>query len=325
MRPKGEEPLALADCSQNRAQTSNGRRVIGPGTAWHLGDDFSQLGLARNNVKFQEPRTRIAHIDTGYDREHESCPRNLLKELSCNFADGNNLPLSDQILDFIGVGDNSGHGTGTLGILAGGSVAQLGNQDLGGAPEAEILSLRIANRVVLFYSSTLARALKYAIRQRCDVVSISMGGLPSGAWNEAINEAYEAGICVVAAAGNNYDDSPTRHVVYPARYQRVLAACGVMANDQPYHDLAEKAMQGNFGPNRVMKAAMAAYTPNIPWPRFGCQHLVDLDGQGTSSATPQIAAAVALWLEKYKNRLPRNWRRVEAVRYALFESARDLD
>src|SRR5205814_2263096 len=46
------------------------------------------------------------------------------------------------------------------------------------------------------------------------------------------------------------------------------------------------------------------------------------NGEGTSAATPQVAAAVALWYEKYKSFLPRDWRRVEAVRNALFSSAK---
>jgi hypothetical protein len=74
-----------------------------------------------------------------------------------------------------------------------------------------------------------------------------------------------------------------------------------------------------------MKAALAAYTPNIPWARFGCAGVVRLNGEGTSSATPQVAAAVALWFEKYKDVLPRNWRRIEAVRNALFSTARKGD
>ena len=61
-----------------------------------------------------------------------------------------------------------------IGILAGGKVAEL-NDYLGGAPQADILPIRIANSVVLFYTSVLAQALQYAIQQQCDVVSLSMG------------------------------------------------------------------------------------------------------------------------------------------------------
>lgn len=49
-----------------------------------------------------------------------------------------------------------------------------------------------------------------------------------------------------------------------------------------------------------------------------------MDGAGTSAATPQIAAAVALWIAKYRTELekyPEPWMRVQAARFALFESA----
>ena len=53
--------------------------------------------------------------------------------------------------------------------------------------------------------------------------------------------------------------------------------------------------------------------------------MVDLDGQGTSAATPQVAAAAALWIAKYRAQLekyPEKWMRGEAARQALIRSAR---
>src|SRR5262249_6044193 len=86
--------------------------------------------------------------------------------------------------------------------------------------------------------------------------------------------------------------------------------------------LSMKELQGNSGPVSSMTAALSTYTPNIPWAVFGCGSTVRLNGEGTSAATPQIAAAAALWLEKYKSVLSRDWHRVEAVRHALFKSAK---
>ena len=48
-----------------------------------------------------------------------------------------------------------------------------------------------------------------------------------------------------------------------------------------------------------MDTALAAYTPNMPWAEINCPTIVDMDGAGTSAATPQVAAAAALWLQKY--------------------------
>jgi subtilisin family serine protease len=319
----GGAALALdANCDNVPQQDFDGKKKGPDKFAWHLDDEFTQLRSARQAVTFTAPRTRIAHIDTGYDRGHECQPQRLLQNLERSFVDGDGDPNS---ANDRGRGnafpDNSGHGTGTISILAGGHLAQF-NETLGGAPEADILPLRISNSVVLFRTSAFAQALRYAIEQRCDVVTMSMGGAPSRAWNEAVNDAYENGICMVAAAGNNFAGIPTRHIVYPARYHRVIAACGVMADDTPYDGLGRRQIQGNFGPESSMTAALSTYTPNIPWAVFGCGSTVRLNGEGTSAATPQIAAAVALWYEKYKSVLSRDWHRVEAVRHALFTSAK---
>jgi hypothetical protein len=67
---------------------------------------------------------------------------------------------------------------------------------------------------------------------------------------------------------------------------------------------------------------MAAYTPNVAWMRSDDLPAgFAMSGRGTSASTPQIAAACALWLQLYLHRLPADWRRVEACRLALFESA----
>lgn len=320
------KPFAMDSNCKPPDQQDSGGRVKGEGIAWHLRDEYSQLGSARDAVQFSDRRTRIAHIDTGYDKEHIARPEDerILHNLERSFVDGDNQPNNANDPNRgRAFPDNSGHGTGTSGILAGRQIPQFNNIYLGGAPHADILPLRISNSVVLFTTSAFAQAIQYATQQGCDVVSISMGGLPSRAWNEAVNKAYESGVCIVAAAGNSMGGIPTHHVVYPARYKRTIAVCGVMANHKRYYDLSIRVLEGSWGPDSCMTAAISAYTPNIPWAMFGCKDSIRLNGEGTSSATPQVAAAVALWFEKYKNSLPRNWQRVEAVRNALFTSAKD--
>ena len=311
---------AALSCQEDE-QDAGHRKATGQGLAWHLDDAHSQLGSARAAVHFTDPRTRIAHVDTGYHRAHATKPAHIMTALERNFVERDGMPGSAQDPDNrVFLLDNSGHGTGTISILAGGTIPSK-NVVMGGAPDAEVLPLRVADSVVLLRTSALARALEYAVQQRCDVITMSMGGLPSRAWAEAVDKLYEAGVVFCAAAGNHTGKLPPKVLVYPARYERVIAVCGVMANGTPYAGL-DGALEGSFGPDAVMGKALAAYTPNIPWARFGCNDAVRFNGEGTSSATPQVAAAAALWIEKYKNLLPRNFQRVEAVRHALFSTAK---
>ncbi|MHB0667962.1 S8 family serine peptidase [Roseomonas mucosa] len=299
------------------------------GFAWHLGGDFSGLADARDLARQAGTKpTRIVHLDTGFDPLHAARPLDLGLDEMRNFVDANHPNDAADRTPPGGRLTSRGHGTGTLGILAGRKLGQdvipgIGaGKTLGAAPDEHIIPVRIADSVVHFWTSSVARGLDHAVRINADVVSMSMGGLPSAAWADAVNAAYEAGIVVVCAAGNNFGGLPTRLIVYPARFGRVIAACGVMADGKPYIDLPGGVMQGNAGPVTKMRTALAAFTPNIPWARLGCSGTLDLDGAGTSSATPQVAAAAALWLRRNGANFPqRDWRRVEAVRQALFRSA----
>ncbi|MFT4254642.1 MAG: S8 family serine peptidase, partial [Caulobacter sp.] len=281
--------------------------------------DAAHSGFAATNQT--GAGVRIAHIDTGYDPTHQQLPKHLRLDLQRNFVDRDHPRDASDRSEGLWVQD--GHGMGTISILAGPLY--------GGAPGAEVVPIRIADRVVLFRSSTFAQALDYVYglrndpKTRIDVITMSMGGLASQAWAEAVNRLYEAGIFIVTAAGNNENNFPTRNVVYPARFNRVVAACGVMADGSAYADLGQGRMAGNYGPDSKMGTALAACTPNIPWAVGGCAGLVDWSGQGTSCATPQIAAAAALWIAENRAKLdeyPQGWMRVEAVRKALFSSAR---
>lgn len=328
--PQETTPFAAADPCAYEPKDPLWPWPEGGSFTWFLDDAFTGLRSARSSV--DHSGIRIAHLDTGYG-DHATTPLHLNLALARNFVEENNDARESGLG---GPGKNPGHGTATLAILAGKTLATLSeahqntNEPLGGAPDAEIVPVRIADGVVHFYTSAMARGLDHATNTGCHVVSISMGGIPSRAWADAVNRAYENGVCIVAAAGNHMVRevagkvlrSPT-FIVYPARFRRVIAACGVNADGSPYYrpDDATREQQGNFGPRSKMQTALAAYTPNVPWARLGCPQLIGERGSGTSSATPQVAAAAALWLAKRNPQYDEPWKRVEAVRAALFATA----
>jgi hypothetical protein len=316
--------------------------------AWHLDAQFSQLGAAREHARVDGCIPRITILDTGIDPDHESTPRHLQTALQYNFYDGDIRGIhnvtdpgtSDSLIK------NPTHGTGTISILAGGRVTpsqQNGNfvGDLGGAPEALVVPVRVADSVVHLWTKEMAQGIDYVTKlpgaggsagavgngqpNYCDVISISAGGLPSRKWASSVNEAYEKGIVIVAAAGNNFRNLPTGYSVYPARFSRVVSVTGVMADYTPYlaPDKNAGSMQGSSGPDSVMYKNIAAYTPNIPWAKWGTKSAYDLDGAGTSAATPQVAAAIALWLQSHasQDHIPLGPQRVEASSQAIFATA----
>lgn len=302
-------------------------------TVWHLGDDFSQLKSARDSVAGINYVVRIGHLDTGYSQTHFVIPDAFRTQpLQRNFIDGEEASdAHDRLID--GFIKQPGHGTGTLGLLAGTKIdlqTEDGNFNdyLGGAPFAEVICCRVAKSVVLLKTNAFSDAIDYLTQLSLagtpiHVVSMSMGGAPSRVWADSVNAAYEAGITMVTAAGNNFAGLPTRHVVYPARFGRVIAACGVTHDYKPYYTKKATEMQGCFGPKRHMDKALSAFTPNTPWASVESGS-IRFSGAGTSSATPQIAAAAAIYYRKYHQQLdalPEKWQRVEAIRNALYSSA----
>ena len=187
-----------------------------PPIGWHLDDDHSQLASARDFV-WEKLRSgaitenvRIAHLDTGWYPTHPGFASNpnIRRDLTRTFVDkekGINQAAID--LQYKG-GEQQGHGSGTLGVLACWSLdpqytggTPMGY--LGAIPFAEVVPIRIADSVLIFDTENFCEGLEYAMEIGCEVVSMSMGGKPSRRMASTINRAYEKGITIVTAAGNN--------------------------------------------------------------------------------------------------------------------------
>ena len=359
-----DEPITSRGSTVNQYLSSYPdptKRDIANPFIWHLGDKYSQLKKAFSIIEHSLPENLteeqkqelpvICHIDTGVDLKHNSLPENYVPGLSRNFQN-DSTNVQDEKTGFKKgvVIENQWHGTGTIAILAGNKVSQpngSSNQKYFGAfPYARVVTLKISESVVLLSGHKFAKALRYAVDVvKCDVVTMSMAGAPTRRMMKAVNRAYEKGVVVVSAAGNSWTKGARtvlpKSLMYPARFNRVIAATGVTPDYTPYlilenrdheskdtRDTGGVYMQTCYGPEKAMRTAIAAYTPNVMWAgRYDHGEHFDKAGGGTSSATPQVAAAAAMWMYFHRKELndltngERDWRRVELTRQALFQSA----
>lgn len=138
------------------------------------------------------------------------------------------------------------------------------------------------------YSSPAAilKALNWMVLNDVKVVNISLSGPPNKVLETALEAASDKGLLIVAAVGNQGQNSPPQ---FPAAYNTVLAATAVDVEG----DIYDKAVRGN----------------HVDFSAPGVDIYINIDGQnryisGTSIAAPFITAAIAssLGMEAYENR-----------------------
>ena len=121
----------------------------------------------------------------------------------------------------------------------------------GVAPKARVLSIRVLpdkkdpaykqyeNEPASKGQSALAKAIKYAVRHRAGVISMSLGyGSASKVVRSALQDAYQHKVVVVASAGNSGNKASNRAQAhapysYPADYPGVLAVAAVDKTGSP--------------------------------------------------------------------------------------------
>jgi subtilisin family serine protease len=149
------------------------------------------------------------------------------------------------------------------------------------------------------------------VKAPSQVISISMGGLPSWTLWKAVRYARDQGDVVVAAAGNNVG-----FVVWPARFRETVAVaatnvdCGVWKGSS-HGDAVDIAAPGES----VWHAEVDPAGGNI----------VDM-GSGTTYATAAVAGIAALWLDQHRSepllrQLQKDGQVTDAFRSALRASA----
>lgn len=118
--------------------------------------------------------------------------------------------------------DDNGHGTHVAG-----TIAALDNTIgvIGVAPQAQLYAVKVLDRNGSGSYSNIIAGIQWAVNNNMKVINMSLGGdQGSAALEQACNAAYNAGVLVVAAAGNSGTASGANECIgYPARYASVIA------------------------------------------------------------------------------------------------------
>jgi subtilisin family serine protease len=174
---------------------------------------------------------------------------------------------------------NKGHGTGTASVLLSPETGKVA----GCAPAATHMPIRAVQSVVRVRQVTVATAIHWAVDHRADVITMSLGGIPTRALCEAVRRAVDEGVIVLAAAGNC-----VRQVVWPARYGECIAVAGTNSQDEKWPGTCRGAAVDISAPGQnVWRARVVEGTERAD--EVG-------QGQGTSFAVALTAGVAALWL-----------------------------
>lgn len=176
--------------------------------------------------------------------------------------------------------DVIGHGTHVAGII-GGDFSYYGAKSI--APDSILYSLKVSNDDGIIWNYDVADALDWAIANDLDIVNMSFGMAQYDPWLEMkIDEAFESGIVLIAAAGNvGQMDS----VTYPAAFDSVIA---VSATNQTGH----AADYSSWGNEVDLSAPGDSIISVGPYRGY-------LTMSGTSQAAPHVTGAIALLKELY--------------------------
>ncbi|QPZ43007.1 S8 family serine peptidase [Bacillus halotolerans] len=171
--------------------------------------------------------------------------------------------------------DDNGHGTHVAGIIG----AKHNGYGIDGiAPEAQIYAVKALDQNGSGDLQGLLKGIDWSIANGMDIVNMSLGtSSDSQILHDAMDKAYEKGVLLVAASGNEGNGKP---VNYPAAYSSVVA---VSATNQ-HNQLAAFSTTGN-------QVEFAAPGTDITSTYL---HQYYATGSGTSQATPHAAAMFAL-------------------------------
>jgi len=201
--------------------------------------------------------------------------------------------------------DYFGHGTFCSSIAS--AVTDNAQYVAGAGWRCKIMPVRAGyydGRWGSFDSSDVAAAIQYAADNGADIINMSFGGGSSDQnIADAVDYAYDKGVILVAAAGNDSTTAPS----FPASLPEVISVGASKANDK-------RASYSNYGtyvdlfaPGGDSGCQMYGFYPDGAHSQTGATPLRhDIGyGSGTSFSSPLVAGCVGLLLTLYPELTPR--------------------
>ncbi|MGW2226872.1 S8 family peptidase [Streptomyces formicae] len=245
--------------------------------------------------------TKVAVLDTGADAEHPDLKGRI--GATKNFTDS---PDNE---------DRQGHGTHTTSTV-GGSGAASGGKKKGVAPGTELLHGKVLNDSGSGATSWIIEGMQWAVDQKADVVSMSLGNPAQTDCTDPMSTATEElarsseGTLFVIAAGNT--GPSLNSVSSPGCAPSVLTVGAVDRDDTT----ANFSSRGPAYGSHTLKPEIAAPGVGISAAAAGGRGVYAYQSMsGTSMATPHVAGAAAL----VKQRHP-DWSSAQ-IKAALVSSA----
>jgi hypothetical protein len=157
---------------------------------------------------------KVAILDTGIDLEHPDLKGNIKGDINI-------------VKPKKSANDDNGHGTHIAGI-----VAAVDNDIgvIGTGPEISLYAVKVLDNQGRGWESDLIDGLDWCIDYGMQVVNMCFGSLEDNvSFHEAIFRAYDAGIILVASAGNNGEYGGA--IEYPAKYPETIAVSAIGEDD----------------------------------------------------------------------------------------------